>query len=201
MAKLRLIGDVHGYTDVYLSLINEADYSIQLGDFGFDYNCLTNVDPNKHRILLGNHEAYNKIHLYPHFLGDFGVHTIGNFDCFYIRGAYSIDKQYRRMGFDWFKEEELNYEQSTNLIHLYEYIKPKLVISHECPSDIVELISAFRKKFPLSYTQKLLQALFDLHKPKTWLHAHHHVNKIHYYGKTLFICLKELGFVDFEIEE
>ena len=60
MVHLRLIGDVHGDYPAYKRLLREARYSIQLGDLGFDYSDIADVDPEYHKFLPGNHEGYHK---------------------------------------------------------------------------------------------------------------------------------------------
>jgi len=44
MTKITFIGDVHGRIPEYLDLIKDCEYSIQLGDMGFDYSLLKNID-------------------------------------------------------------------------------------------------------------------------------------------------------------
>lgn len=227
MIYTRLVGDVHGIIShqakgrCYLSLIKKAQYSIQLGDFGFDYRHLENVDATRHKILPGNHEEYNEIDSgkWPHFLSHFGVHKIplanGEMNFFYIRGGLSVDRQWRIPNRDWFPQEQLNFEQATAAAKLYEEVKPEIVISHECPAEIIELISGNSFKLDPSYTAKLLQACYVFHQPKLWLFGHFHNNiRMHYSGRgvtacgkqidngprneTLFICLNELGYCDFD---
>ena len=64
MKNVTLIGDLHGKYKRYHEIIREKDrhpYTIQLGDFGFDYRTLDNVDPKNHVFIGGNHENYDKI--------------------------------------------------------------------------------------------------------------------------------------------
>ena len=227
MPHIRLIGDVHGIVTArmrgrtYFNLIQDAQYTVQLGDFGFDYRPLSKVDATRHRIIAGNHEHYEAIDSgkFPHFLGDFGIHSIpleeGEFKFFFIRGAYSIDKHLRAENLDWFRQEELNYEQATQAVKLYEATKPDIVMSHECPREILPFISRSGKVFDPSYTQKLLQTLYEIHRPKLWIFGHHHRNwKLYYSGvgqtitgvtidngprpTTVFVCLNELGYLDID---
>ena len=60
MVHLRLVGDVHGEYAAYKKLLTNTRYSIQLGDMGFDYTSITNVNPDQHKFLPGNHEGYHK---------------------------------------------------------------------------------------------------------------------------------------------
>ena len=47
-----VIGDVHGEYDEYLKIISEHEHTVQVGDFGFDYDVLKGVDPKKHRVVF-----------------------------------------------------------------------------------------------------------------------------------------------------
>jgi hypothetical protein len=123
---LRIIGDVHGYIRAddkkdgrsYLHLIRNADHSLQIGDMGFDYSPLKRVDPSKHRILAGNHDNYDA--LTPHFLGDYGVYSFPNFEFFYVRGGFSIDRHLRVIGRDYWLNEELNHQQAAEALGLIQ---------------------------------------------------------------------------------
>lgn len=182
-----LIGDVHGKVGKYHDLIRNEEESIQIGDFGFhkehDWH-LANINPEKHKVLFGNHD--NTLYKYrAHSLGDFGVYK----DFFFIRGADSIDKQYRRFGIDWWPDEELNWKQWNECIKLYEEVKPHIVISHDCPSVAKKLMFGYDAK---TFTDRGLQEMFDIHMPDLWIFGHYHLSKHEIIGKTLFICLNEL---------
>ena len=99
--KLRLIGDLHGHGDIYKALIKGTEYSLQVGDMGYDYEFLADVDPTHHQFVPGNHESYHKeleedkiaadvrgnrfymildertvyryVRLPPHFIGHYGI--------------------------------------------------------------------------------------------------------------------------------
>lgn len=99
---LTLIGDVHGDMLSYIKTAKQSEYSIQLGDLGFDYSALKSLDTNHHKFLGGNHDNYSVefhgkqpdevrgdpmyvVHgsdvsrftkLPPHYLGDFGTWTV-----------------------------------------------------------------------------------------------------------------------------
>jgi hypothetical protein len=60
-AFFRIIGDVHGKYDRYAHKASEAEYSLQVGDMGFDYRYITRVlDSDKHKVIGGNHDNYTK---------------------------------------------------------------------------------------------------------------------------------------------
>ena len=224
---VRFVGDVHGKLHKYLNRVSAVPYSVQLGDVGFkrEYDFLreTDLNPNCHKILAGNHDDYQEENGYfvnqtSHFLGDFGIHAFPDFcEIFFVRGGRSIDASTRKEGIDWFRQEELSYNKGMEALEFYKKIKPEFVISHECPEEVIHLLQQVRelkakrrKKGPYFYgiktwnglpilpslTAILLQGMFEFHQPKIWLFGHHHqsFNKVH--NGTRFICLNELQYMD-----
>lgn len=210
--KLRIVGDCHGKYQKHLDLIKEAEYSIQLGDYGFNCSYLNSVCPIHHKILAGNHDNYEEkdgkfILQTPHFLGDFGVYTVPDYgDFFFIRGGYSIDWKYRKEGRDWWPKEQLSYAQGMEALKLYEAVKPDFVISHECPASMIPNIIAgigrsqvrFFNGVELrpSMTANLLDSMWELHKPSYWVHGHHHFDYEKTINGTKFIGVGELKIYD-----
>ena len=192
MNKLTLIGDVHAKYDRYLSIINNYDYTIQLGDFGFKYDSLENVDSTRHMILPGNHDNYDICYNYSHFLGDYGYTSSNRIEFFYYRGAYSIDRQYRTVGIDWWEDEQVSIDQFMKARELYRITKPKIVITHDCPEVMVPTYIGNTARIYQNITGWALNELFNIHQPDLWIHGHYHVSKTTTFGKTKFVCLKEL---------
>ncbi len=185
----------------YLNLIEPSTYSVQIGDFGLDYNRLSDVDPALHRILAGNHD--NMPNLTSHFLGDFGLQSIplqsGSFKFFFARGAHSVDIDCRTEGVNWWPDEELNDAQLDAALAQYDSIVPQIVISHDCPSEIVPLVATINVTTKPSKTNKLLQSCLDLHAPSLWIFGHHHRNwSFHHQQGTKFVCIGQLGYFDFD---
>jgi len=194
--NVTVIGDVHGKYDRYHKIIRQTDYhpyTIQLGDFGFKYDTLKNVDHKNHVIIGGNHDNYDIIHSYPHFLPDYGyMVNFNGVDFFYYRGAYSIDKIYRTIGIDWWQQEEVNIEGFMKARELYRGIKPDIVITHDCPEFLVSQYIGPNARVYQNNTNCALQELYNIHQPKLWIHGHYHVSKTTLYGNTKFVCLDEL---------
>lgn len=197
-----LIGDIHGQVEKYYEIVKNCEYSIQLGDFGFsrDYEILRKLSPEKHHVLLGNHESYNLIANYPHFLGDFGVIELGSFRAFYVRGGRSIDQKYRTPGLDYFPEEEIPSFMYKTLIDCYRQEKPSIVLSHECPDSVCNKMFGQKtydgELIKPSQTSLLLDELFEIHRPQHWFFGHHHQTKTRLYNTTWFYCLGELQIID-----
>jgi len=188
-----LIGDVHQKYEQYLNTMWNKEETIQLGDFGFDYSVLIEeeIDPNKHRILLGNHDNPDLAKQYPHFLGDFGIvhaSSFGSRGAFYVRGADSIDRIFRREGFDWFSNEELNYTQSIECMDFWEANKTNVVLTHDCPQWLANGIWGYSP----SHTRKLLNEIWNIHRPEVWVFGHHHKRIDITIEGCRFVCLGEL---------
>lgn len=202
--SITVIGDVHGQHNKYIKLIQAYPYTLQLGDFGFRYDILDQVDKNHHRVLRGNHDNYDLYH--PNLLDDFGIETLGGVEFYYVRGAYSIDKQ-ARLSYEqqtirntWWEEEELSYAQGLKCLEFYEQTKPEIVCSHSCPASISEVVGDTRTLlafgFPADWcsnTQHLLQAMLDIHKPSLWLFGHFHRNWNQIIDGVEYRCLNELS--------
>lgn len=199
--NLRVIGDVHGKVDEYLSIIKDCQYSIQLGDFGFRDEWLrlkNEVDSEHHKIIPGNHDAYNTLESVSHFLGHFGQYTLGGIEFFFIRGAYSIDSKQRLVDIDIFPNEQLSYRQFNDCIFLYEKVRPEIVLSHDIPREVASEL--FRPMFiHKNRTSDALQQMFEIHRPRLWFFGHHHISMTKNVSGTIFRCLSELEFVDVDV--
>jgi hypothetical protein len=218
-AFIRIIGDLHGAIShrikgrSYFNLIAKAEYSVQLGDAGFPHKFIpdfhkkmASVDETKHVIVLGNHDDYNN--RVANALCDFGVYNFplknGKFEFFYIRGAYSPDRASRLIGVDWWEEEQLTDEQGWDAIALYEKTKPQIIMTHDCPEEILHIFYGGDCK--IDRTNRILQTCFEINRPKIWIFAHHHRNWKHDYKDTTFVCLDgeipsqghKMGFIDFD---
>lgn len=212
--KLRLLSDTHGKVGSYFQFLEQAEAdefdTFQLGDFGFShqFNLLQNKIESKnwkqtHRLIKGNHCAYNMKTDW--HLGDFGVLNY-SVPTFYVRGAFSIDKMYRTPGIDWFPEEELSFAEGELALEEYDTVKPKIMLTHECPYTISQMVGDPRILLDFGFdpttfstkTNRLLEMMFNRHQPELWVFGHYHTA----FDKTVdgcrFVCLPELG--TFEIE-
>lgn len=193
---ITVIGDIHGKYDRYYEIVQQKNihpFTVQLGDFGFKYDVLNNVDYDHHVIIGGNHDNYDICHNYPHFLSDYGyMVNFNGVDFFYYRGAYSIDRQYRTVGLDWWDNEQVSVEQFMQARKLYADIKPDIMITHDCPQNIASIMLENRGRTYENITSWALQELLNIHEPKLWLFGHWHKSRTIQYGKTKFVCLDEL---------
>lgn len=195
---ITFIGDAHGQYDRYAKIARKRDYTVQIGDLGFKYGCLEDLDPKRHKIVAGNHDNYDKIAEYPHYLGDWGSCSLGGTDFFFLRGASSIDRDQRTIGIDWWSQEEISIESFFEARKAYKEIQPKIVVTHTCPESIAPafLEPRFSHRIHISKTGWMLDELFNKHKPELWIFGHFHVSKSIMEGPTKFVCLNELETLD-----
>jgi predicted phosphodiesterase len=217
--ELRIIGDVHGKFQEYIALTKGCDYSIQVGDMGFDYSELRAINEDNHKFIGGNHDNYDKYYASPYVVQgaqldkDFGTATHGGLDFFFVRGGFSIDWKQRQRSFlmggakTYWDNEELSIEEMEMALWQYQKMKPDVVITHECPrsiskhvgdNKILEMFGYNPDRFATK-TSELLEMMFQYHQPKMHFFGHYHVpfNKI--INGTRFICLPELGYFDMKI--
>lgn len=193
--SITILADVHGKYRRMHEIIREKDrheYIVQVGDLGFSYDTLDNIDPNKFKIVSGNHDNMDKIIHISHYLGDYGFTTLNGISFFFYRGAYSIDRQYRTIGIDYWANEENNIDTFMKARDLYREIKPDIFLAHDCPDFMVpQYIGPHARRYE-NITGWALGELYKIHQPKLFIHGHYHVSKTTMYGETKFICLNEL---------
>lgn len=192
--KILLIGDVHGHIGRYIQKAKPVPYSLQVGDLDFNYDRLSELDPNYHKVVAGNHDNYER--MTPHFLGDFGVWN----NIFFVRGEYSIDKQWRTPFLDWWPNEELGFAECCACIDYYKRVRPEIVVTHGCPASLIpDLLRPEERVFPPSRTTSLLEKLYKIHQPQVWVFGHWHRSWTRTYEKTTFTCLNELETLEIDL--
>lgn len=191
---ITFIGDIHGQGEYYLELTNQHPLTLQVGDFGVGFAGYTvpeKVEGN-HWFIRGNHDDPAKCYKHPNFLGDFGYKKEWG-ELFYVSGADSIDKAFRVEGRDYWRMEELSYRTFyEQVIPLYSNTRPKIVMSHECPSEIATRILAsggLGSGKGRSLTSRALQRMMEIHSPDLWVFGHYHRKFETRYMGTKFVCI------------
>jgi hypothetical protein len=206
--RIRIIGDVHGKWRQYLKLLDTCTHSIQIGDLGFAYDVYNELDKTKHFAFRGNHDNYD-VPL-PIDLGEYGMRTVGSLNFFFVRGAFSLDWQQRLQHEHenhekcWWPQEELSMQELHKTVKAYEKAKPSIVITHDAPRNIGKLIGnpRFLRSFgynPETFntrTSEALEFMFKIWEPKYWYHGHFHHSHKTKLGKTTFVGLRELEYID-----
>jgi len=80
-----------------------------------------------------------------------------------------------------------------------------LMLSHECPTSIIDMIAGFKtwdgEPIRPSMTANVLEQMFEEHKPLLWVFGHHHKVFDMVVEGTRFVCLPELACLDFDRKE
>lgn len=209
---IKIIGDCHGKFKQYKKIINESEYSVQLGDMGFNYSAIEDIDPDHHVWIHGNHDNMDTLmckKYTPGYLGRYGVHTLNGIKFFFISGGYSIDDGYRRddraRGGEttWWHQEELNFTEMESCKKLYLEEKPEILLTHSpCRYTINQMTNSsliekfgFDKSF-YCQTSNFYDHLLKCHAPK--LHCWGHMHRSYYdvYKGITFYGLAELETFD-----
>lgn len=213
MAKTRFIGDVHGYKyELSLVLDNlpqDVTSVIQVGDMGvgfgqgdFWHESLDDMlERVNGRFIRGNHDNPATCKTMKSWIPD---GTIEN-DVMIVGGAWSIDRQWRTKDYDWWEDEELSYERLYALIQTYNYVQPRVMVTHDCPLSVSEELFIERgKSFSSAQyrtrTGTAFQEMFETHKPALWIFGHWHCDADEVIDGTRFICLDELSYVDIDMK-
>lgn len=210
MSIIRFIGDVHGKFGRYKTILARAPQNtIQVGDMGVGFRKWPHGEwsanppfdqmlAGGHRFIRGNHDNPQTCREHQMCIPDGVVED----NMMFIGGALSIDRAYRTEGYSWWPDEELSVKELLTLIDVAQFVEPEIMVTHECPESIAEMIVGARPdpRFA-SRTRTAFQLLFHAHQPKLWLFGHWHVIFDKVVGGTRFICLPELASLDVDVDK
>ncbi len=213
MAKTRFIGDTHGLKyelglvlgnipDDVTSVIQVGDMGVGFGQGDYWHESLEDMlQAVNGRFLRGNHDNPAQCKEMRTWIQDGRIEN----DVMFIGGAWSIDHQWRTMGVDLWEDEELSMHQFYGLISVYDKVRPRVMITHDCPLSVsnklfIEKGKSFSKAQYRTRTGSALEEMFNIHKPELWLMGHWHCDTDEVIDGTRFICLNELSYVDVDME-
>lgn len=219
MALTRIIGDIHGKTyDYTIHCLKQGlrhahdpypERSIQIGDFGIGFfseywhDELTQwmKENPQHRFIRGNHDDPTKCRDMPNYIEDGVVEN----DVMFVGGAWSIDHAFRTEGVSWWRDEELSVEDFNRIIDNYKAVKPRVMITHDCPTQVAWDMFISRGNSVAGQQQiktrtgEAFQAMWEIHRPEEWYFGHwHYTRDITLHG-TKFQCLGELDYIDVDL--
>jgi len=220
---MRLIGDIHGNWPYYETLVKGVDKSVQVGDFGIGFPPCNNQNKQEridkrlkntfsrgeHRFIRGNHDNPSVCKTYKEYISDGTIEVIEGKTIMYIGGALSIDgpsfvPNWRTEGKDWWPDEELSYNDLSVMVQVYEDIKPDVMITHECPESISNvLFSSFKNDGEAFYsrTRRAFDTMLSIHTPKLWVFGHWHKAKDTVLYDTRYICLDINQYIDMDFND
>lgn len=136
---------------------------------------------------------YNK--LPENCLNNFGTHRFNekHKPIFYMRGARSPDgdnkKRFMSEG-HWFPREQISLYEATKALKIYQLVRPDIIVTHDAPMCVGKQIIPNKDR---TFTNIILQNMFNYHKPKLWVFGHYHKSWEKNISGTDFVCLDILG--------
>jgi Icc-related predicted phosphoesterase len=209
VTKVTFIGDVHGKYERYKKIIDECANTIQVGDMGVGFfkrdhegvlQAFANPPYDKmvaggHRFIRGNHDNPDVCSRHTQCIRDGTVED----GVMFIGGALSIDRLYRTLGETYWNDEELNYGELNALFDLYVKVKPRVMVTHDCPEIIANHLFNTTKLNDPSRTRQSFDSMWQAHKPQLWVFGHWHDHRNTEILGTRFVCLAELQAMELEI--
>jgi len=216
MTLTRLIGDIHGAIYEYKSYAIDKfeGPTIQLGDFGIGFGqgdyWLESIEQfhaaGNHRFIRGNHDHPALCKTLASYIPDGRVEN----DVMYVGGAWSIDNptpppgwRPRTKDYDWWEDEECSEQDFERLFDIYVTVKPRVMITHDCPHDIATAMfwdsGILHGPRYATRTSTALQRMFNAHQPDQWYFGHWHHSSSLRCGNTQFRCLGILDHIDVDL--
>lgn len=209
----RFVGDVHGLKYelglILGNLPNDVSSVIQVGDMGVgfgqgDYwheSLDETLNSVKGRWIRGNHDNPSQCREMKSWIPDGLIEN----NMMFLGGAWSIDYAYRAEGKSWWKDEELSYEELDRMLSIYDLVRPRVMVTHDCPLSVSKQLfidsgKCFSKQQYNTRTGSALEHMFELHQPELWLFGHWHFDEDKVINGTRFICLNELSYVDVDMK-
>ena len=203
MTKMLLIGDIHGKWEEYSKALEiyMPERSVQLGDFGIGFPnegedrleqvryAMDNFGGDN-RYIRGNHDNPASCVADPRWIHDATFEE--DTGIFYLGGAWSIDHAWRTEGQTWWPDEELSMDALYSAIDVYEAAKPRVVLTHECPEDIIGYMCPWYRREFASRTRDALGSMWSIYKPEKWGFGHWHSSVQRTVDGCQFTCLNEL---------
>lgn len=197
MSRLvKFVGDLHGYLEP-LHRASKSGYEvIQVGDLGDGFTPIPEFDGHV-RWIRGNHDDPSVARKHPSWIPDGHIEN----QIMFIGGGYSIDRNRRTEGVDFWSDEELSYAELNNLIDLATQVKPNIMVTHEAPISALPDYFYNRPGFTPSRICLALEAIYLAVHPKLWVYGHHHVSQREIKDGTLFVCCDINEIVDIDLDE
>lgn len=207
MKKILITGDIHADFSKLNIIINKKkpDIVYCCGDFGYWPNHprifnSASIKPQGSKIYWcdGNHEDHwslaardsDEIFHNVFYMPRGSVMSLPDGrNVMFMGGADSIDKVVRTEGVDWFREEVISQKDLFNLPD----IEIDILITHTCPSELVEELRQFRTEKDLEPSNLAISTLLEIYKPKYLFFGHWHIYREGILNGTHWHCLSYPG--------
>lgn len=189
MTNITIFGDTHlDGTAHYLSLAAEQDYSLHVGDLCLGYPGeqafeneveLRRLDPERHRVLRGNHDNPANFRTLPQHRGSGPFLWPDGRRAFAVNGAYTMNPDRYRTGMNHWFDEEHTHAEVRLLFDEFQRWKPDIIVSHDGPpAATLRMFLSAGERLYYTTTTMLLNNMFlhatDNHWEAEWYFGHWH---------------------------
>lgn len=203
MIKILITGDIHNDFGVLNEIINKKkpELVICCGDFGYWPKVkwgkpLSMIKRQDATILWcdGNHEDHwslkerksNEIEKGIIYMPRGSIYTLPDGrNIMFMGGAFSIDKEWRQIGVDWFPEETITQKDLMGLPD----IKVDILISHTCSTELLPEMLVLNPWKINDPSNDALSEVWKQYKPDLWYFGHWHQYKEGMLENTKWYCL------------
>ena len=185
--------------------LSKSDFVIIAGDFGLIWEASNESkywikwlsEKNFTTLFIdGNHENFDLLNLYPiiqwnggnvHQITDSIIHlmrgqvfVINHLKFFTFSGAKSYDKEFRKEGISWWKEEIPSEEEYHEGLRNLEFNNWEVdyIVTHTCPVEIQDILNKrFNMDLEVTELNSYLTKINTKTKYKHWYFGHNHLDE------------------------
>lgn len=197
MTKTLFVGDIHGDTKALIRLtkyamrLQKIERVIQVGDFS--------IDPADYELhwpfdiplwfIAGNHDHYHALSQGVNLAPNVRYIKRGEIvdGILFVGGAYSVDKDLRVPGVDWFPEEQMSYEEWLVMLSTKTVIK--IMVCHDTVSSVYHRFGLEDVNWTKNTHSVGLDMIFNQVKPFLYIHGHHHKRLTYEHNDCIFESL------------
>ncbi len=212
MGKTLFLGDIHSdfltferFAFFALELWPDIERVVQIGDFGLwpDFSIAhwyqkSNL-PIPVEFIDGNHEDFRYLvhgtrspfRPSPLYDATYLSRGYARDGFLYMGGATSVDRDYRKPGFDWFAEENITTDDLKAALESIRKTPIHTIVAHETTEGAFHLIK--KPHWPMGdANRQLLDEIFQAAHPRLYVHGHLHFHAAYEHQGCRFVCLQNL---------
>jgi hypothetical protein len=117
----------------------------------------------------------------------------------YMGGATSIDRKYRKPGFDWFEAENITTDDLEAALASIRRNPIHTIVAHETTEGAFPLVK--KPHWSMGDANRIfLETIFQAAKPRTYVHGHLHFHATYKHHGCTFVCLQNLDHFRYQVQ-